>query len=291
MHGPAAVRPAGARRGHAATCAKGEKQEPIAGIDPDVTAAYILADDLSQPLVVDTDGDGNCDVIDPKLVPTTTPLTGPKQVLKVRASGPCPSPARADFTPDLGTFPHNPVTMTNTVPGCLADYCDGPGADPDPPGEICKVENPTVAISYANSLSAIWAAEPISPDDMKYWPRQPARRTNANNVPESTGTDSSGWRCVAIATAKPERQRPAPRCLSACGSATTTMGASTSQYCLAPPSTAGPMPSCTGTYDKVSDTLSPKACKARSFKTPPMKQEVCFQNNCGFCGEFPDQCL
>jgi hypothetical protein len=267
--------------------ATGEKQEPISGIDPDVTAAYILAD-TSQPLVVDTDGDGNCDVINPKLVPTTTPLTGPKQVLKVRLR-PVPPAGAANFLPDLVTFPFNQTSMTFTVPGYLQDYCEGPGADTDLPLDICKVENPTVAISYANSLSAIWAAEPISPDDMRYCFGSQLD-TNANNIPQSTGTDGSGWRCIAIATADLN------------GNVSTSMpirvwvdytyaGADQRQYCLPPPATAGPMPSCTGTYDKVSDTLSPKACKARSFKVPVGKQEVCYQNDCSFCAEFPAQCL
>ena len=265
--------------------AAGEKQEPIAGVDPDVTAAYILAD-TSQPLVVDTDGDGNCDVINPKLVPTTTPLTGKRQVLKV-ALKPVPPAGAPDFRPDPA-FVFTPVPPSYSVPAAVVPYCEAPGSSTDPPLDICKVENPFVAISYASTLPAIWAAEPIAPTDPRYCFGSQLD-TNANNVPQSTGMDGTGWRCIAIATADLN------------GNVSTSMpirvwvdynyaGASTDQYCVAPPATAGPMPSCTGTYDRVSDTLSAKACKARSFKTPPMKEEVCFQNNCTFCGEFPDQC-
>ena len=34
--------------------------------------------------MVDTDGDGNCDAINPKLIPTTQPPTMNNQVLKIR---------------------------------------------------------------------------------------------------------------------------------------------------------------------------------------------------------------
>jgi hypothetical protein len=252
--------------------ATGEKQVPISGINPDATAAYILAD-TTQPLVVDNDGDGNCDVINPKLVPTTSPLNGPRQVLKVRLR-PVPPAGQPDFRPE-------------TIPPYLIDTCDV-GDGTDPPTEICKIENPTVAISYANTLSAIWAAEPIAPDDPKYCFGSQLD-TNANNVPQSTGMDGTGWRCIAIATADMN------------GNVSTSMpirvwvdyrymGVNQDQYCAPPPATAGPMPTCTGTYDKVSDTLSAKACKARSFKVPPNSQEVCYQSNCTFCGEFPDLC-
>jgi hypothetical protein len=257
--------------------AAGEKQEPISGVDPDATAAYILAD-TSQPLVVDTDGDGNCDVINPKLVPTTTPLVpgAPRQVLKVRLR-PVPPAGQPDYRPDPN------------IPTYLSNFCDGPGDATDPPVEICNIENPFVAISYANLLPAIWAAEPIAPDDPRYCFGSQLD-TNADNVPQSTGTDGSGWRCIAIATADLN------------GNVSTSMpirvwvdfkyaGASTDQFCVAPPANAGPMPTCTGTYDKTKDVVSPTACKARSFATPPNTQEVCYTNNCTFCSEFPDQCM
>ena len=38
------------------------------GVDPDETAVYVL-DDVTQPLIVDTDGDGWCDSINPLLDP------------------------------------------------------------------------------------------------------------------------------------------------------------------------------------------------------------------------------
>jgi hypothetical protein len=247
--------------------AAGIKQVPIAGVDPNATAAYILAD-TSQPLVVDIDGDGNCDAINPKLVPTTMPLSGaPREVLKVRLK-PVPPAGTADFRPD------------NSIPASLGCV---PGTSQDPPLDICRVEQPLVAISYIDGKTpAIWAAEPIAPDDPRYCFGSQLD-TNANNVPESSGSDGSGWRCIAIATADLN------------GNISTSAPirvwvdykyGGSFNFCNPPGDLPGPkppgmMPSCTGTYDKVSDTVSAKACKARNFVPPPNEgQEVCFQNIC-----------
>ncbi|HEX9288375.1 MAG TPA: hypothetical protein VF904_02530, partial [Anaeromyxobacteraceae bacterium] len=59
---------------------------PNAGIDPEKTSVYIL-DDATQPLIVDTDGDGFCDHINPHLIPTTQPPT----------STPTPTPTPTPF--------------------------------------------------------------------------------------------------------------------------------------------------------------------------------------------------
>jgi hypothetical protein len=233
--------------------ATGLKQDPISGVDPAVTAAYVLAD-TSQPLVVDNDGDGNCDVINPKLVPTTMPLTGaPRQVLKIRMR-PVPPAGAGDFTPDP------------SLPGGLACL---PGMDLNPPANICHVEQPTVAISYAGGLPAIWAVEPIAPDDPRYCFGSQLD-TLANNVPQG------GWRCVAVATADLNGNLSTSMPIRVWVDYGDKMG-----WCAAPPANAGPMPNCTGTYDKATDTVSPTACTARTFAPPAAAPiEVCFNNDC-----------
>ena len=65
--------------------AEGLKHPPTAGVDPGTTGLYVL-DDTAQPLVVDADGDGVCDAINPRLVPTTTPPVQSNQVLAVAGS-------------------------------------------------------------------------------------------------------------------------------------------------------------------------------------------------------------
>src|SRR5204863_7996637 len=129
------------------------KQGPISMVDPEATAAYILDTTVlngePQPLVVDTDGDGFCDAVNPKLQPTTSPLVGPRQVLKVRLA-PVPPAGIADFATDDPTLPL-------TLPGggvCLA------GRDVDAPFDLCELgPQPSIAISYAGGLPSIWAAE------------------------------------------------------------------------------------------------------------------------------------
>jgi hypothetical protein len=249
--------------------ATGLKQMPIAGVDPAKTAAYILAD-TSQPLVVDIDGDGNCDAINPHLVPTTAPLTGaPREVLKVRLR-PVPPAGAADFT------------MDSSIPP-TADCA--PGADPDPPKPICRVEQPTLAISYAGGVSAIWAVEPIAPDDPRYCFGSQLD-TLANNVPDS-GNDPKlpGWRCLAIATADLN------------GNISTSMPLRVwvdynfgGPFCGLPAPTNPPMPTCTGTFDKATDMVTSKACKARTFNANSAFNEECFENDCAFCASFPSFC-
>jgi hypothetical protein len=133
-----------------------------------------------------------------------------------------------------------------------------------------------VAISYAGGVSAIWAIEPIAPDDPRYCFGSQLD-TFANNVTDSNVSNAMkmpGWRCIAVATADLN------------GNASTSMpirvwvdypyqGAG--GFCIdKPPAIAPPPPSCTGTYDRTTDTVSAKACTARKFAPG----EICFENDC-----------
>jgi len=231
----------------------GLKNPPISLVDPDATAAYVL-DDSTQPLVVDTDGDGYCDHINPHLVPTTQPVMSSHEVLKVRLS-PVPLIGAADFTPDP------------TVPLL---FC-GPGHDLNIPLIPCLSEQPTVAITYAGGQPAIWSVDPIEPLHHCFGGQFD---TKANNIQDA------GWKCIAIATADlngnasvsaPIRvwvdyRYPEPQ-----------------PFCMAPPSNAGPPPSCTGSYDMMSDTVTAGACRARTFQPRPGRPEICYQRDCAIC--------
>jgi hypothetical protein len=237
--------------------AAGLKLGPISTVDPEATAVYVL-DDVSQPLVVDTDGDTICDAINPKLVPTTGPLTGPRQVLKIRLKPVLPA-GTGDYRPDP------------TVPAICLE-----GRALDAPAEICRIEQPTVAISYAGGLSAVWAIEPIAPADPRYC-FGGQFDTLANNVRNSADVkDGSGWKCIAVATADLN------------GNVSTsapirvwvdyTYGGA-SGFCLPPPATAGAMPACTGLYNRTTDTVTAGACSARNF-LPNNPPEICLDNDC-----------
>jgi hypothetical protein len=223
--------------------ATGLKVVPLAGIDPNATNVYVLTD-TTKALIVDSDGDGWCDEINPNLSPTTGPLTQSDQVLKIRLAGVTPA-GGADFyktdytTADLASLPS----------GCLV------GSDLTPPKRLCGFEQPTIAIGYTPAnVPAVWSVEPI--DNLRCLGNQ--LDTKANNIPDGQ------WICIAVASA------------DLAGS----MGVSTPMrvwvnyndpdpgaFCVAPPANAGPPPSCTGTYDPTSmeDAVAP--CKTVNFAT------------------------
>lgn len=60
-------------QGNGATTGNNSILVPHAGVDDDKVQLFIL-DDSSRALIVDTDGDGVCDEIDPNLVPTSVPM-------------------------------------------------------------------------------------------------------------------------------------------------------------------------------------------------------------------------
>jgi hypothetical protein len=249
--------------------AGGLKTVPISLVDPANTAVYVL-DDPTQPLVVDTDGDGYCDAINPKLVPTTQPLTDSRQVLKVNLS-PVPKKGNADFRKDPTIAPpqFDPETDCTT------------GQDDNPPLALCIGNEPTIAISYAGNESSIWSLDPI--DDQGYC-FGPQFDTYANNVHED------GWKCIAVATQDQNNNastsapirvwldynydgQPGPGTPAA-------PNAILPPWCVNPPASAGAPPACTGTYDRTSDTVTPGPCKTRSFLSDIPQPELCFQGTC-----------
>jgi hypothetical protein len=227
--------------------AAGLKAAPISLVDPDATAIYVL-DDLSQPLVVDSDGDGVCDEINPNLTPTTMPLTGPRQVLKIRMK-PVPPTGLADFTPDP------------TVPGgCIEGHAT------NPPTDICNIEEPTLAISYAAGQPAIWGIEPIAPANPQ-WCFGGQFDTLANNVA------TAGWKCIAVATADKNGNASVSAPIRVW--VDYTYGGARG-WCSAPPATAPPAPTCTGTYNRATGTATPAACTMQKFPSG----EICFDSDC-----------
>jgi hypothetical protein len=176
--------------------AAGEKGVPISEVDPNVTAAYVLAE-TDQPLVVDIDGDGNCDVINPKLVPTTSPLmpmAGTRQVLKIRMR-PVPPAGVADYREDLSI----PATLP-CVPGSDLNRRSCPRSGPSSPSR------PTTRRTASAASSTRWPT----------------------TCPRPAGA-ASPWR-PATRTATSAR-----RCPSACGSTTPTRARPTGATSRRPP--------------------------------------------------------
>ena len=217
--------------------AVGLKVVPIAGIDPANTNVYVWHIDTNAsnppPLTVDTDGDGTCDAINPLLVPTSSPPTQSNQVLQIRLAG-VPPAGGADFRPDA------------TLPG---DAPCGQGTATAPPKELCPTGQPTIAIGYAENSPAIWSVEPIDP--VRCLGNQ--FDALANNIPE-------GWACIAVATADMAGSKSVSAPIRVYIQYSDPAG-----FCAAPPSGAGPPPTCTGTFDPASNTAATGSCQARQF--------------------------
>ncbi len=237
------------------------KLTPLSLVNPDATAVYVL-DDVSQPLVVDSDGDGACDEINPNLTPTTTPLTGPRQVLKIRMR-PVPPAGDGDYTGD----PSVPA-------GCIEGHAL------NPPLDICHIEEPTVAISYTvGNQSAIWSIEPIAPDNPA-WCFGGQFDALANNV------TTAGWKCIAVQTADHNGNTSVSSPIRVWVDYTLQGGFG---WCPKPSPPLGQTtvptpPTCTGTFNRTTGAATAGACTARNFqpKSPPQPPvEICFQNNCG----------
>jgi hypothetical protein len=156
-----------------APLAGGADFTPIAGLD-DTRVQLLILDDVSRPLVVDTNGDGFCDAINPTLTPTTTPMSSSDALL-------------------INLAPISPLGSANFVPipppagaPCVA------GNAPKPPDPICDTSGLTVAISYSNNLSAVWTIPPVVADKQQCLGRQF----------DSLGNHlQDGWACVAVAAA------------------------------------------------------------------------------------------
>ncbi len=150
---------------------------PISLVDPGRVELLVL-DDTTQPLVVDSDGDGVCDKINPLLVPTTTPMSS-KDALLVNLI-PIPSTGHADLTSD-------PSILNDPTLPCV------PGTDATHPDPLCYTTDLTMAIPYTTgSEPAIWTLAPVVPSGLQCVGNQ--FDAFANNVHD-------GWSCMAVRAA------------------------------------------------------------------------------------------
>jgi hypothetical protein len=213
------------------------KADPISLVDPANTNVFIMpASKTQEPLVVDSNGDGRCDEINPRLLPTspTVPPTVASGILQVRLA-PVPPRGRADFRPDPSLPQPNPA-------GCIE------GSSKAPAKLLCPYQ-PTIAIGYAEGQPAIWSVEPVD-NGLRCLGNQVD--TFANGIPE-------GWACIAVQT----RDNVGNQSVSV--PMRVYVKYDTPRFCLPPPANAGPPPSCTGTYDPAANTAAPGSCFARTF--------------------------
>lgn len=146
---------------------------PISGID-DTRVHLLILDDTTKALVVDTNGDGICDAVNPLLTPTTTPMSD-KDALLVNLA-PVPPAGVANY------LPRQPLAGAP----CLS------GVDSKAPDSLCLTTNLTQAISYAsNNAPAVYTIPPVLTGGQCVG-RQ--FDTLGNHLQD-------GWICVAVAVA------------------------------------------------------------------------------------------
>ena len=227
----------------------GLKLTPISGVDPLKTAIYVL-DDENQALIVDTDGDGWCDSINPLLTPTTEPPVTNDQVLKIRLA-PVPPAGAANFTPDP-SLPEPPA----------AAFCYK-GIQPTLPEILCPGHQPTIAISYAGQTPAIWTLENIDPN----WCFGEPFDAYANNI-------SQGWACIAVATSDDANNFSVSPPLR--------VDIDYQYNGLYGQPGRGTPPACTGTWDRTTNTVTKGPCKTRRFERQPTQPSdyYCYKREC-----------
>jgi hypothetical protein len=230
--------------------AVGLKVVPIAGTDPRTTGLYIL-NKPTQPLVVDVDGDGVCDTINPKLIPTTTPAAGPSDVLLVRLT-PIPPKGGGDFSPD----PSLPALLPGAAPDATTCYRGGEPVTPP----LCGAQSIPIAIGYWNALGpfpAIWAIEPITTRETLCLGSQ--FDAHANRIEENA------WTCIAAAaTDLNGNAGVSPPLRVWVDYDFQNVPGTGAGVCPMPPGA----PNCTGTYVRQTDTVTSKPCTPRTFLGP-----------------------
>ena len=220
----------------------GIKAVPIAGIDPNATSVYIL-DDETQPLVVDVNGDGTCDAINPKLIPTTQPPTMNNQVLKVRLAG-VPKQGAPDYRMDSNSRRR---TSAATTPW------------PVPPEFLCDNGQPYATIGYAHGQPAVWSVEPVN----GAWCMGGQFDARANNI-------SEGWACIAVQSADLAGNSSVSPPLRV------YIGYDGAGAGVIAPANLGAAPPCTGIYNKATGAVTNGTCTARRFD----HLEYCFAGDC-----------
>ncbi len=231
------------------------KEIPLSLVDPDNTNVFIMPmTNATEPLVVDNNGDGRCDEINPLLLPAspTAPPVVPSGILQVRMA-PVPVQGAANF---------NKVTdLTEAGAPCA------PGNAPAPPTRLCNsFLIPTIAIGYSNNVPSIWSVEPI---DTRAHCLGNQVDTNANNIPE-------GWACIAVQT----RDMAGNQSVSVPISVYIQYKYS-SGWCdkSAIPSNAPPPPNCAGTYDPAAKTAAFGSCTSRKFQRTKVEY-YCIPGSC-----------
>ncbi len=174
--------------------AVGLVQMPLSLVDQTSTKLYVL-DDTTQPLVVDTDGDGYCDDINPALAPSTNPQTA-SEVLALNLEA-IPPAGDADYRqPGPGGYYE---TYYGTLPA-LPVGCAKWGTEDDAPDALCSAVEGDGGTPVFFSRALFYTVDPSEPAIYTLPLLDPASALYctghqfdalANNI-------SEGWACAAV---------------------------------------------------------------------------------------------
>jgi hypothetical protein len=192
---------------------------PVSGID-DTRVQLLVLDDTSNPLVVDSDGDGACDTINPLLTPTTSPMSASDALL---------------------------INMVPISPGGAADFllsplshpaCTQLGSASKHPDPMCDTTDlPVVIPAHVGTAAvpAIYTLPPVVVDHLQCVGRQFDALGNHIN---------DGWVCLAVAVWDKLGNAQVSQVLRVCVDKDGTGGE-------CDPATRAPAPNCTGTLTQL----------------------------------------
>ncbi len=201
---------------------------PYAGV---ATVQMFILDDSDRALIVDTDGDGICDNIDPNLVPTSVPVASNEAaVIDLLALAPN---GGADFVPPA-VPPFNGTSETRCVDGTATDR----------PSLICDLTSPATRITKTTIGDApvIFSIPPAN-----------TVQCMGNAFDAVASNISDGWACVAIRAVDALGNVGVSTPLRICVDSDGDMGECPSWGTI---STSG-LPDCTGTWSSSTGVTDP----------------------------------
>ncbi len=211
----------------------------ISGLDGATVQLYVMPEPpgMETPMVVDTDGNGSCDDINPHIMPTSGMVMMSNQAVQLDLA-PVTKLGAPDFVPDGAPL----------EPGCDRD--GDPAVTLAPPA-LCSQSGTDMTYTLHNGSDpepSIWTIPPVLDDAYDCVGLQ---FDSLNRLPE-------GPAC-AVVRAKDKTgnigvSAPLRICVDRNGG-------------LCPPGWQTTAPNCTGSYDKPTDTVSATACTPTTFQS------------------------
>ena len=224
---------------------------PLADVDPASVDLFIL-DDETGALLVDTDGDGICDEINPLLVPTSVPNSS-SEVAAIQLL-PIPAAGGSFFGPDEA-----PTFAATNNNNCTAKN------DASAPDPLC----------FSTPLSRVIATETTGAPAIYGVPPAAGLQCVGNALDTVAANLDDGWACLAVrgsdALGNLNVSAPLRLCIDA------DENGSDGCHTTGTVSLIG-APNCTGTYDSQTDTVDASTpctcCQSRSFLNRPCAESI-----------------